>query len=148
MSSRHTSSKEPSQRQLRVGEQIRHILAETMQRGHFNEAILIDLNLVSISEVRISPDLKHATAYVMSLGGADMDKILPALNRDKNVFKKEIARSARLRFTPTIRFIADNSFDEAEKIVEDKSRWQNIIPDNNPAVVAQNREFTRLRLAK
>ncbi len=116
MSSRHTSSKEPSQRQLRVGEQIRHILAETMQRGHFNEAILIDLNLVSISEVRISPDLKHATAYVMSLGGADMDKILPALNRDKNVFKKEIARSARLRFTPTIRFIADNSFDEAEKI--------------------------------
>ena len=116
MSSRHTSSKEPSQRQLRVGEQIRHILAETMQRGHFNEAILIDLNLVSISEVRISPDLKHATAYVMSLGGGDMDKILPALNRDKNVFKKEIARSARLRFTPTIRFIADNSFDEAEKI--------------------------------
>ena len=116
MSSRHTSSKEPSQRELRVGEQIRHNLAETMQRGHFNEAILIDLNLVSISEVRISPDLKHATAYVMSLGGADMDKILPALNRDKNVFKKEIARSARLRFTPTIRFIADNSFDEAEKI--------------------------------
>jgi ribosome-binding factor A len=106
---------EPSQRQLRVGEQIRHILAETMQRGHFNEAALFDIN-ISISEVRISPDLKHATAFVMSLGGANMDVILPALNRDKNVFKKEIARSARLRFTPTIRFVADNSFDEAEKI--------------------------------
>lgn len=116
MPTRRTSSHEPSQRQLRVGEQIRHILAETMQRGHFNESVLIDMNLVSISEVRISPDLKHATAYVMSLGGQDMDKILPALNRDKNVFKKEVARSARLRFTPTIRFIADNSFDEAEKI--------------------------------
>jgi ribosome-binding factor A len=111
-----SSKNEPSQRQLRVGEQIRHILAETMQRGHFNQEVLIDLNLVSISEVRISPDLKHATAYVMSLGGANMDEILPALNKDKNVFKKEIARSARLRFTPTIRFVTDNSFDEAEKI--------------------------------
>ncbi len=108
-------SKEPSQRQLRVGEQLRHILAETMQRGHFNEEILIDAHL-SISEVKISPDLKHATAYVMSLGGANMDEILPALNKDKNVFKKEIARNAGLRFTPTIRFVADNSFDEAEKI--------------------------------
>ncbi|MGB4058153.1 MAG: 30S ribosome-binding factor RbfA [Alphaproteobacteria bacterium] len=113
---RNHRTNEPSQRQLRVGEQIRHILAETMQRGHFNEVALLDCNLVSISEVRISPDLKHATAYVMSLGGANMEAILPALNRDKNVFKKEIARSARLRFTPTIRFIADNSFDEAEKI--------------------------------
>src|SRR5262245_39306781 len=107
--------KEPSQRQLRVGEQIRHILAETMQRGSFNEEVLFDANL-SVSEVKVSPDLKHATAYVMSLGGANMDEILPALNRDKNVFKKEIARGAGLRFTPTIRFVADNSFNEAEKI--------------------------------
>ncbi len=110
------NTNEPSQRQLRVGEQIRHIVAETMQRGHFNERVLIDLNLVSVSEVRVSPDLKHSTAYVMSLGGQNMDEIIPALNRDKNVFRKEIARSAGLRFTPTIRFVADNSFDEAEKI--------------------------------
>lgn len=108
-------SKEPSQRQLRVGEQIRHILAETMQRGHFNEPVLIDAHL-SISEVKLSPDLKHATAYVMALGGVNMDEILPALNKDRNVFKKEIARNAGLRFTPTIRFVADNSFNEAEKI--------------------------------
>lgn len=86
-----------------------------MQRGSFNESILIDANL-SISEVRVSPDLKHATAYVMSLGGANMEEILPALNKDKNVFKKDIAKNAGLRFTPTIRFVADNSFDEAEKI--------------------------------
>ncbi len=112
---RNHNTNEPSQRQLRVGEQIRHIIAETMQRGHFNEAALLDVNL-SISEVRISPDLKHATAYVMTLGGANMDEILPALNRDKNVFKKDVARNAGLRFTPTIRFVADNSFDEAEKI--------------------------------
>jgi ribosome-binding factor A len=112
---RNNKSSEPTQRQLRVGEQLRHILAETMQRGHFNEAILIDAHL-SISEVKISPDLKHATAYVMSLGGANMDEILPALNKDKNVFKKDIARNAGLRFTPTIRFAVDNSFNEAEKI--------------------------------
>jgi ribosome-binding factor A len=110
-----SSSNEPSQRQLRVGEQIRHILADTIRRGSFNEAALFDVT-VSISEVRVSPDLKHATAYVMSLGGQNMDEIIPALNRDKNVFKKEIARGAGLRFTPTIRFVADNSFDEAEKI--------------------------------
>lgn len=114
---------EPSQRQLRVGEQIRHILAETMRRGSFNEEVLFDA-AISISEVRISPDLKHATAYIMSLGGANMDVILPALNRDKNIFKKEIARGAGLRFTPTIRFVADNSFDEAEKI-------ENILRDIN-----------------
>ncbi len=112
---RNSKSSEPTQRQLRVGEQIRHILAETMQRGHFNEAVLIDAHL-SISEVKLSPDLKHATAYVMALGGANMDEILPALNKDRNVFKKEIARNAGLRFTPTIRFVADNSFNEAEKI--------------------------------
>lgn len=112
---RNGKSSEPTQRQLRVGEQLRHILAETMHRGHFNEAILIDAHL-SISEVKVSPDLKHATAYVMALGGANMDEILPALNKDRNVFKKEVARNAGLRFTPTIRFVADNSFDEAEKI--------------------------------
>lgn len=116
MRSRRTSPDEPSQRQLRVGEQIRHILAETMQRGHFNEEILMGSHTVSISEVRVSPDLKHATAYVMSLGGADMDEIVPALNKDQNVFKREIARSAGLRFTPKIRFVADNSFNEAQKI--------------------------------
>lgn len=112
---RNSKTSEPTQRQLRVGEQIRHILAETMQRGHFNEAVLIDAHL-SISEVKLSPDLKHATAYVMALGGVNMDEILPALNKDRNVFKKEIARNAGLRFTPTIRFVPDNSFNEAEKI--------------------------------
>lgn len=121
---RHQTPHEPSQRQLRVGEQIRHIIAETMQRGHFNERVLIDLNLVSVSEVRISPDLKHATAYVMSLGGHNMDEILPALNRDKGVFRKDVARNAGLRYTPTIRFVADQSFDEAEKI-------ENILRDIN-----------------
>ncbi|MGB4106812.1 MAG: 30S ribosome-binding factor RbfA [Alphaproteobacteria bacterium] len=112
---RNHKTNEPSQRQLRVGEQIRHILAETIHRGHFNEVALLDVNL-SISEVRISPDLKHATAYVMTLGGANMDEIIPALNKDKNVFKKDVAKNAGLRFTPSIRFVADNSFDEAEKI--------------------------------
>lgn len=106
----------PTQRQLRVGEQIRHIVAETMSRGHFRDPALIDSGGVTVTEVRISPDLKYATAYVMSLGGADMEKVLPALNNESHAFQKEIARQGKMRFTPRIKFIADGSFDEAQRI--------------------------------
>ena len=108
-------SKGPSQRQLRVGEQLRHIIAEVMSRGHFHNEALLDAH-VTVAEVRVTPDLKQAKAYVMSLGGADMDKILPALNEDAYVFQKEISRQPNLKFTPKIRFVRDESFDEAQKI--------------------------------
>ncbi len=108
-------SKGPSQRQLRVGEQLRHIIAEVMSRGHFHNEALLDAH-VTVAEVRVTPDLKQAKAYVMSLGGADMDKILPALNEDAYVFQKEISRQSNLKFTPKIRFVRDESFDEAQKI--------------------------------
>lgn len=111
-----SSSKEPSQRQLRVGEQIRHIIAETLQRGHFHEASLLDAGKITVTEVRISPDLKNAKAYVMALGGTDMDSILPALNTEAHIFQKEINRHSNLKFTPKIRFLADTTFDEAQKI--------------------------------
>ena len=107
----------PSQRQLRVGEQIRHIIAETLQRGHFHEEILIDTaGNVTVTEVRPSPDLKQATAYVISLGGADMDKILPALNNEAHIFQKDINAKANLKFTPKIRFKHDASFENVQRL--------------------------------
>jgi ribosome-binding factor A len=112
---RHSPS-EPSQRQLRVGEQIRHIVSETMQRGHFHHKILQDAGRVTVTEVRVSPDMKNATAYVMSLGGEQMDKILPALNDSAGIFQKEIGRQIVMKFTPRIIFKRDDSFEKAQRI--------------------------------
>ena len=113
---RHQSS-EPSQRQLRVGEQIRHILSETLQRGHFyDEKLINQSNTIIVSEVRPSPDLKHAKAYVMSLNGEDMSDLLDALNENAHVFQKDIGKSSNLKFTPRVKFVTDNSFDEAQHI--------------------------------
>lgn len=107
----------PSQRQLRVGEQLRHILAETLQRGHFQDEALFRLAAnITVSEVRISPDLKHATAYVMTLGGMGLDEILPALNDEAFAFQKEIGRKLQMRNTPRIRFVKDESFEKANRI--------------------------------
>ncbi len=114
MSSHNRS--QPSQRQLRVGEQIKHIIADTMLRGHFRDKSLIDAAAVTVTEVRISPDLKNATAYVIALGGADIAKFLPALNDHASTFQKEIARQANLKFTPRIRFASDTSFDNVQRI--------------------------------
>lgn len=106
----------PSQRQLRVGEQLRHIIAETMQRGHFRDERLLKAGNITVTEVRVTPDLKNAKAYVMALGGADMDDILPALNESASLFQKEINRQSNLKFTPKVSFRTDTSFDEAQKI--------------------------------
>ncbi len=107
----------PSQRQLRVGEQIRHAIIETLQKGKFDDAVLFDIShTVTVSEVRTSPDLKNATAYVMTLGGAKMEEVLPALNEAAFTFQKDIGRKLQLKFTPRIRFVMDKSFDEAQKI--------------------------------
>ncbi|MCB1563625.1 MAG: 30S ribosome-binding factor RbfA [Alphaproteobacteria bacterium] len=106
----------PSQRQLRVGEQLRHIIAETMQRGHFRDERLLKAGNITVTEVRVTPDLKNAKAYVMALGGMDMDDILPALNESASLFQKEINRQSNLKFTPKVSFRTDTSFDEAQKI--------------------------------
>lgn len=108
-------SKQPSQRQLRVGEQIKHVLAETIARGHFHEAVLLDAG-ITVTEVRVTPDLKNAYAYVLSLGGRDMDKILPALNNEAYFFQKEINRGTQLKFTPKLQFRIDGSFDKVSRI--------------------------------
>ncbi len=108
---------EPSQRQLRVGEQLRHAISETLQRGNFHDELLINsAHEVTVSEVRASPDLKKATVYVISLGGKDMESLLPALNESAAYFQKEIGNKLDLRFTPRIHFVVDHSFEEAQRI--------------------------------
>lgn len=101
----------------RVGEQIRHIISDTLQRGHFDDELLMNKsNTIIVSEVRPSPDLKHARAYVMSLNGEALDDLIPALNRQAHLFQKEINKGSNLKFTPKVKFVTDNSFDEAQHI--------------------------------
>ncbi len=119
MKHHRSKSSEPSQRQRRVGEQIRHIISETLQRGHFdNELLLNKSNTIIVSEVRPSPDLKHARAYVMSLNGDNLEDLLPALNSQAHVFQKDINSNSNLKFTPRVKFVTDTSFDEAQHIEE------------------------------
>ena len=101
---------------LRVGEQIKHVIAETLARGHFHEPALLNASGVTVTEVRVSPDLKHAYAYVLSLGGLNMDEILPALNKEAHYFQKEINRGTQLKFTPKLQFRKDTSFDNASHL--------------------------------
>ncbi|MCB1511580.1 MAG: 30S ribosome-binding factor RbfA [Hyphomicrobiaceae bacterium] len=108
-------SSEPSQRQLRVGELVRHKLAEMLARGDIHDDVLAS-GLITIPEVRMSPDLKLATAYIMPLGGGDPAPILAALDRNKRFIRGEVARSVNLKFAPDIRFRFDETFDEANRI--------------------------------
>jgi len=99
------------QRQLRVGEEIRHVVSSTLQRGGFDDPALINSSLITVTEVRISPDLKNATVFVMPLGGHDVDIILPALNEHAHHFQRELARQMQMKFTPRLKFTTDDTFD-------------------------------------
>lgn len=106
-----------SQRQLRVGEAIRHALAGVLQRGDFHwPEGMVPPAAVTVSEVRVSPDLRNATAYVMPLGGGGMEEMVRALNESVGFFRHAIAREVQLRFVPKLNFTADTSFDYANKI--------------------------------
>jgi ribosome-binding factor A len=105
----------PSQRQLRVGEELRHILASILMRGEFRDPDLQGVN-VTVSEVRVSPDLRNATAFVMPLGGAQEKPVVAALNRAAVYIRGQIARSVDLRLVPQVDFRVDESYDEAAKI--------------------------------
>ena len=105
----------PSQRQLRVGELIRHVLAEMLTRGEIHDEVLTT-HVVTVPEVRMSPDLKLATIYVVPLGGKDVEPVLGALDRHKRFIRGEIAHAVNLKFAPDIRFMKDESFDEASRI--------------------------------
>jgi ribosome-binding factor A len=104
-----------SQRQLRVGELIRHALAEMFSRGDVHDPV-IERHMITIPEVRMTADLKLATVYVMPLGGRDAQAVVAALERNKRYLRGEIARHVKLKFAPEIRFRIDERFDEAERI--------------------------------
>lgn len=105
----------PSQRALRAGELVRHALAEVLARGEVHDPV-IETHLITVPEVRMSPDLRLATIYVMPLGGHDEKDVLAALDRHKRYLRGEIARRVNLKFAPEIRFRIDDRFDEAERI--------------------------------
>ena len=109
------SGKGPSQRQLRVGELIRHKLAEMLARGEIHDDVLAS-HVITISEVRMSPDLKLATAYVMPLGGKDTKTVIEALGRHGRFIRGEIAHSVNLRSAPDVRFREDETFEEVRRI--------------------------------
>src|ERR1700681_523783 len=104
-----------SQRQLRVGEIVRHAVADILAQGGVHDADL-EGHIITVPEVRMSPDLKLATVYVMPLGGKDTDKVIAALERNKKFLRGEVARRVNLKFAPDLRFRADDRFDEAERI--------------------------------
>jgi ribosome-binding factor A len=105
----------PSQRQLRVGELIRHALAEMCSRGDIHDPT-IESHMITIPEVAMTADLRLATVYVMPLGGRDAKPVIEALERNKKFLRGEIARRINLKFAPDIRFRFDERFDEAERI--------------------------------
>jgi ribosome-binding factor A len=104
-----------SQRQLRVGELIRHALAEMLTRGEVHDPVL-EGHMITVPEVRMTADLRIATIYVMPLGGRDANAVVEALERNKRFLRGEIARYVNLKFAPDIRFRIDERFDEAERI--------------------------------
>ena len=104
-----------SQRPLRIGEEIRHILADIFIRGECRSPELFDIT-ISISEVRVAPDMKNATAFFMPLAGQNKEKILAALKDSAPEIRHHISKRIKLRHTPKIHFKLDESFDVAEKI--------------------------------
>ena len=109
------SDREPSQRQLRVGEQIRHALSRILARGELRDPIL-STTPITVSEVRCAADLKLATVYVMPLGGQNTDDVIAALKRAGAFLRGQVAREVRLKYTPGLRFMADETFEEASRI--------------------------------
>jgi ribosome-binding factor A len=115
MSRLHHKGGEPSQRMLRVAELIRHAMADMLSRGDIVDPVL-EHHVVTIPSVRMSPDLKLATIYVMPLGGEDVKPVLEALDRNKKFLRGEVAHRINLKFAPDIRFKIDESFENSAKI--------------------------------
>ena len=106
---------DPSQRQLRVGELIRHVVADLLARSEVHDPVL-EGHMITVPEVRMTADLRLATIYVMPLGGNDQSEVIAALDRNRKFLRGEIARAVNLKFAPEIRFRIDERFDEAERI--------------------------------
>jgi ribosome-binding factor A len=104
-----------SQRQLRVGELVRHAIAELLTRGEVHDPV-IQGHLITVPEVRMSPDLRLATVYIMPLAGRDAEEVIAAFERNKKYMRGEVAHAINLKFAPDLRFHIDNRFEEAERI--------------------------------
>ncbi|HEY7977791.1 MAG TPA: 30S ribosome-binding factor RbfA [Rhizomicrobium sp.] len=107
--------KGPSQRQLRVGEMLRHALSQILTRGDIRDPDLEGVS-VTITQVKPSGDMRHATVFCEPLGGQNADRIIKALNRHKAFIRGEMGHMIELKFTPELRFVEDDSFAEAERI--------------------------------
>ena len=130
MARKKKSSAPAGQRQLRVGEQMRHALSEILREHHLADPDLAG-KIITVTEVRISPDLRNATAFVLPLGGTETDKTVQALNRAAGYFRGELGRAVKMQFTPTVRFRADETFEEAsriEKLLHDPAVVRDLTP--------------------
>ncbi len=115
MSKRFSSSKGPSQRQLRAGELIRHALVEILQREGFRDPALAGVS-VTVSEVRVSPDLKNASVFASPLGGEHQGEVIDALNHAAPHIRGLLGKKIDLKFTPALKFLSDDTFAEAQRI--------------------------------
>jgi ribosome-binding factor A len=112
---KNQGNEEKSVRTLRVGEQVRHVLSEILQRGDVHDDTLAS-HLVSITEVRMSPDLRHATVFVKPLLGKDEDVVLKALRTNTAYLQREVATRVQTKYAAKLKFLADESFDEGSHI--------------------------------
>lgn len=112
---KHPRTAAPTQRQLRVAEEIRHVLAGIFLRREFRDPELAEAD-ITVSEVRLSPDLKHATAFISRLGRSDVDALLPALKHAAPWLRSQVAHALPLRYTPELSFQPDHALDYATKI--------------------------------
>ncbi len=129
--SRNKSRKgEPSTRLLRVGENVRHAVSAVLARGDIQDDDLKGVS-VTVSEVRVSPDLRHAKAFVMALGGDTEGKVLTALNRNAGYIRGQMAKNLTMKYTPDLKFLKDDSFDEASHI-ENLLKDPKVVKDLRP----------------
>lgn len=122
MSNARNAPRAPSQRQLRVGELIRRALADIIQRGDLHDPELADLP-ITVGEVKVSPDLRVATVYVMPLGGQNVPEVIAALARSQGELRHLMGKLIALKFSPTLRFMPDETFarmDAARRLLNDE----------------------------
>ena len=126
-----SASGAPGTRPLRVGEEIRHALAAVLARGELRDSALAGQS-ITVSEVRVSPDLMRATAFVTPLGGGDVHRVVAALNRAAPFLRSQVVKAVKLRRAPELGFVPDTSFDYASRIDEalrDPAVRRDIVPD-------------------
>ena len=117
----------PSQRQLRAGELVRHVVVEVLTREEIHHEVLAGV-AITVTEVAMSPDLRQATCYIMPLGGQDADEVLAALNKVGRWVGGQVARRVHLKFSPRLKFCIDDSFDNADHI-QQLLRRNDVAPD-------------------